>query len=54
MEPRDFFDKDLYAELSTQIQSSNIVRMIDANQNIEEGTFITQMKELGLSSVFER
>ena len=39
LEPRDFFDKDIIEEIKELLHKTNIVLMIDANQNIMKGAF---------------
>ena len=53
MEPRDLFDLDICKEIKEHIEHTNIVLMIDVNQNIIRGKFTRAMKEIGMQSVFE-
>jgi len=54
MEPRDLFDKHISKEIEKKIDNTNIVLMIDVNQNVSTGSFSTMMRDLGMKSVFER
>ena len=46
LEPKEFFDRDMYAELEAIVESTNIVPMIDVNQNIISGTFTQKNEEI--------
>ena len=54
VEPRDLFDDDLCKEMNEIIGTTNIILMIDVNQNVLTGSFTNKMKDIGLTSVFQR
>lgn len=53
MQPRDYFDASIMEELSKILQTTNVILLIDVNQDVIRGHFTRKMKELGLSNVFE-
>ena len=50
MEPRDFFDQDFSKEIQNKIENTNIILMIDVNQNVIKGSFTKRMEEMGMGS----
>ena len=54
MDPRTYFDKSISNEIKSIIHNTNIVLMIDVNQNVVTGTFTKLMEEIGLQSIFKR
>jgi len=54
MEPRDFFDQDISKEIQNKIENTNIILMIDVNQNVIKGSFTKRMEEMGMINVFKR
>ena len=46
--PREMFDCDLHEEILHQMQRKNIVIMLDANEDVENGEFNNMMQGLGL------
>ena len=54
IDPRKFFDLDLLAEIENILQTTNVVLMIDVNQNVEKGDFSRRMEEIGMHNIFCR
>jgi len=54
LEPRDIFDRDIIQEISKLLENTNVVLMLDANQNIMTGQFTKTMRDIGMYNVFER
>ena len=46
--PRNLFDNDMKKELMFQMQHHNIVLMLDANEDVEDGQFNSMMNDIGL------
>jgi len=46
--PRTMFDKDLKEELIIQVQHKNVMVMLDANEDVEQGLFNEMMRDVGL------
>jgi len=51
IEPRNFFDESIIEEIRSQIEEKNVILMLDANQNVQNGPFTESMSELGLVNV---
>ena len=51
IEPRDFFDESIIKEIEIQIEDKNVVLMLDANQNVQTGSFTKSMLDLGMHNV---
>ena len=54
LQPRDYFDQSLQDELRIQLQRSNVVLLIDVNQDVQRGHFNREMNKLGLYNVLEK
>ena len=54
MEPRDYFDNDILAEIKDQVQEKNVVLMIDVNQNVITGHFTKAMEEIGMLNAVDK
>ena len=46
--PREVFDRDLHSEILDQLQSKQVILMLDANEDIQHGHFNDMMNGLGM------
>jgi len=46
--PREIVDSDLYREILEQLQSKQIILMLDANEDVQQGKFNNMMNGLGM------
>ena len=54
-DPRSLFDKDLLSELTNAMKNSNIILMLDANEDIEKGSFNDLILSIGMkNTLYER